>query len=308
MSKVGERGEATWLRRLEERESTRAVALLAGCVGVTLATALLDVASGIDVRVFPLYFIPIAIAAFKVSTRSGLFVAFLCSGLWLLAMVAGRPVWTMPVFVLNALTQTLSFFLIALLVGSLSTRFEAERRLGRQDSLTGLHNARSFLEVSEMLFATSRRTEKPITLAYVDLDNFKAVNDDQGHARGDLALIETARALRRSSRRSDLMARLGGDEFALLLPDTDEAGAQLALERLAQELRTVMRANQWPVTASIGAVTFTTPPAVVEDAVKAADRVMYRVKESGKDGVLVQAFDAVQSSRALPVSLPRSPV
>lgn len=104
------------------------------------------------------------------------------------------------------------------------------------------------------------------------------------------------------------MARLGGDEFALLLPDTDEAGAQLALERLAQELRTVMRANQWPVTASIGAVTFTTPPAVVEDAVKAADRVMYRVKESGKDGVLVQAFDAVQSSRALPVSLPRSPV
>jgi diguanylate cyclase (GGDEF)-like protein len=124
-----------------------------------------------------------------------------------------------------------------------------------------------------------------MTLAYIDLDGFKKVNDQLGHNVGDEVLRIAAKTLRAGVRRPDTVARLGGDEFALLLPQTDVAGAQTFLPRLREELLAAMRRNGWPVTFSIGALTCPTAPASLAEVVSEADELMYDVKRAGKNAI-----------------------
>ncbi len=127
------------------------------------------------------------------------------------------------------------------------------------------------------------RYQHPFTLAYIDLDNFKLVNDRFGHATGDRALSTVAGFIREHSRRTDALARLGGDEFALLLPETDEDVARAAIAKLRKGLTQEMQRHGWPVTFSIGVVTCRACPGSADELIAAADRLMYSVKNGGKD-------------------------
>lgn len=109
--------------------------------------------------------------------------------------------------------------------------------LAWRDSLTGLWNRRAFERIGGLQLAQARRYRFPVSLILLDLDDFKAVNDQRGHAAGDRLLQAVASALQQNSRDSDLVARWGGDEFALLLPQTGAGGARAAAERL--------RAHAW---------------------------------------------------------------
>lgn len=122
-------------------------------------------------------------------------------------------------------------------------------------------------------------------MAYLDLDHFKSVNDRHGHAAGDEALRIASRALSGALRATDLAARLGGDEFVILIPGAAADGARLVLERVRAALREAMRARDWPVTASIGAVVFRSPPASVEEMLATVDAAMYRLEAAGRDRV-----------------------
>jgi diguanylate cyclase (GGDEF)-like protein len=111
----------------------------------------------------------------------------------------------------------------------------AVRRLEAQadtDALTGLLNRRGLQERGEIALDLARRSGKPVTAAIFDLDGFKAINDQRGHAAGDAVLVDLAQRWTPLLRRSDLLARQGGDEFVLLLPGTDRPGAQLVIDRL----------------------------------------------------------------------------
>ena len=130
----------------------------------------------------------------------------------------------------------------------------------------------------------SRRSNYTFTLAYIDLDNFKAVNDPHGHGVGDDLLRVVGQTLKTSSRESDTVARLGGDEFAILLPETDLGGAKLFLENLRARPKKGMRANRWPVTFSIGSITFSRSVSV-EEMIRRADELMYEVKQGNKDAI-----------------------
>jgi diguanylate cyclase (GGDEF)-like protein len=121
------------------------------------------------------------------------------------------------------------------------------------------------------------------TLAYVDLDGFKGINDRMGHATGDKVLIAVARSMQRSIRDTDLVARIGGDEFALILPNTSKDAACKVLEKLIKTVTRSMRQSHWPITFSVGAVTFLKPPESVDQMIQRADAIMYSVKQSGKD-------------------------
>ena len=123
----------------------------------------------------------------------------------------------------------------------------------------------------------------------LDLDNFKAINDERGHLEGDRALTMVAEVLTSQFRASDLVARLGGDEFGVLLPDTGGEAARASLERVRDLVAAEMRRNQWEVTVSAGAVSYVTAPVNLGEAIKEADDLMYRAKEHGKDQVLVEA-------------------
>ena len=162
-----------------------------------------------------------------------------------------------------------------------------EHELARIDPLTTVPNRRAFYEALDKELARSLRYRRPFTIAYVDLDNFKKVNDSLGHAVGDELLVEVAAGLRSNLRVSDYVGRLGGDEFALLLPETDATAAKLVLCKLRLRLLEEMKAHCWQVTFSIGAATFLDPPNSLDAIIRMADETMYAVKAHGKDNVSV---------------------
>jgi diguanylate cyclase (GGDEF)-like protein len=134
-----------------------------------------------------------------------------------------------------------------------------ETNFARKDPLTGLTNGRFFRRLLRGELERSRRYAHVLSLAYIDLDNFKSVNDRMGHAAGDALLKEVGELLRTSSRSTDTAARLAGDEFALLMPETGQDVAIVAVERLRDRLQDHMRTGGWDVTSSIGLVTYSDP-------------------------------------------------
>jgi diguanylate cyclase (GGDEF)-like protein len=280
-------------------------AILGISIGGIFLVATLDHLTGVHVRIFPIYYLPIAVGAYYLSWKMGLFLAVLSAIGWLVSNWLADPnTFPLSTWIVNLSSMLMSFVTISLLIGKLREGFDRERDLSRQDPLTALPNSRAFHEYAELLFAGARRSGHPFTIAYVDLDNFKTVNDERGHREGDLVLKDTARTLQRFLRSSDVVARIGGDEFVAFLSDTDAQDARTLLERVSTTFTEEMTSKGWPVTASIGAVSFSLAPATLEEAIHAADGVMYEAKESGKNRVHLKTGGAngkseqIQSPRA----------
>jgi diguanylate cyclase (GGDEF)-like protein len=160
-----------------------------------------------------------------------------------------------------------------------------ETSQARRDPLTGVANTRAFMERSEIELARCRRNRCPITVSFVDIDNFKTINDTRGHVAGDRLLQLVAGNLKKNIRENDIVARMGGDEFMMLLPDTGEEAARRVIERVFSRLGAELKAEGFPVTFSAGVVTFSKTPENFEALVGRADNLMYDVKNSGKNGV-----------------------
>jgi diguanylate cyclase (GGDEF)-like protein len=169
----------------------------------------------------------------------------------------------------------------------LKNALQREQEISRTDTLTKLPNRRAFYETLEAERVRSLRYHHPLTVAYVDLDNFKKVNDSLGHAEGDEVLISVAATLRTNLRASDFVARIGGDEFAIALPQTDARCSETVLKKLQVSLLEAMASRNSGVTFSIGAVNFMEPRDSLDTLVQIADGIMYGVKTRGKNGVSV---------------------
>jgi len=154
------------------------------------------------------------------------------------------------------------------------------------DGLTRAYNRRVGEEIVAQQFLTSLRTEGPLALAFVDLDNFKSINDHYGHEEGDNTLRNASTALRKVLRRGDVLVRWGGEEFLALMPNTDEEGARIALARL-REAGLGLRPDGNPVTASIGvAERLADQAGQWSELVEKADQRMYMAKQTGKNKVI----------------------
>lgn len=156
------------------------------------------------------------------------------------------------------------------------------------DFLTGLGNRRYFDEVAPKAFNQAKRSGQPLTLAMIDVDHFKKVNDRYGHTAGDLALKSVADVLSESIRESDILARYGGEEFILVLHGTDGEAALNFLEKLRQKIlqrKTVYGNITFGVTVSIGMSTDHNKS--FERMIDDADRALYRAKESGRNQIIV---------------------
>ena len=162
-------------------------------------------------------------------------------------------------------------------------------RLAVQDQLTNVLNARAFADRLGQELDRNRRYPRPLSLMYMDLDNFKVINDTHGHQTGDAVLRLVADAMRSSVRQTDVVGRLGGDEFAVLMPETDAQLADAAAKRLVAGLRTVFKGTP-NVTASIGVVSCTATEASIDDLLRRADQAMYDAKKLGKDRVVQVAL------------------
>jgi diguanylate cyclase (GGDEF)-like protein len=177
------------------------------------------------------------------------------------------------------------FVVTALILSRLKAAYQAEQELSRVDFLTGVANGRAFRQVADMEKHRVRRYKHPLTLAYLDIDNFKVVNDRFGHQTGDVLLVWVARSIKRNLRATDFVARAGGDEFAILLPETGAEAGQFVLYKLQRVLIDLVKQNAWPVTFSIGAATFIAEPESLEQMIQSADDLMYTAKRNGKNRI-----------------------
>lgn len=154
------------------------------------------------------------------------------------------------------------------------------------DALTNLANRRAFESIANHEIARQRRYGGIFSLAVLDLDGFKGINDSKGHRTGDEALRLFAKAIRNDTREADSVARIGGDEFIVLMPNTTAEDAV----SLCDHLRTVVAARMaeagFAVTVSIGTATLLQPPESLESAIACADAAMYDAKKNGKNCVV----------------------
>lgn len=163
--------------------------------------------------------------------------------------------------------------------------------LAHTDSLTGLPNRRDFMNRLQADAARCDRYRRSLSLALIDADHFKRINDEHGHAVGDEVLRELAARCAEQVRDSDLLARLGGEEFALLMPETDAEGARATCERIQQGLaeRPIMVSTGAAIhlTLSIGVVSASGSTCEPDQLMRMADDAMYAAKEAGRDRVVV---------------------
>lgn len=157
--------------------------------------------------------------------------------------------------------------------------------LSRTDFLTSALNRRAFDEILQAEFSKIRRYNRPFSVAYIDLDNFKNINDTMGHSAGDNVLKKLVDIIRNSLRDFDSIARLGGDEIAILLSETDLEGAVITMERIKTAVLQEMHQKGWPVTLSIGVITCHDVPQSADELLAQADGLMYEVKKNGKNAI-----------------------
>jgi diguanylate cyclase (GGDEF)-like protein len=157
-----------------------------------------------------------------------------------------------------------------------------------KDEVTGLYNRRFFSIRLEEEVSRYRRFNHPVSVVLLDLDGFKAVNDDLGHAAGDETLRGMAEILLRHSRGINVICRYGGDEFAILLVETSKAGARLYADRIRYVLSSSQFAHRRRVTASFGIASLPEDVApTADDLIRAADEALYAAKRAGKNRVSV---------------------
>ncbi|MGH1461946.1 MAG: GGDEF domain-containing protein [Neptuniibacter sp.] len=185
-----------------------------------------------------------------------------------------------------------TWYLIGLLL-KLNELEQKQRDLATYDDLTGTMNRRAFFENFHTLKKIAERQRSHLTLAYIDIDDFKAINDKYGHVAGDAVLQSFATTLKESARGSDIIARIGGEEFAMLLPDTDIQGAYSILERIRAQISAralTIDEHSINLSISIGLTHYQKETElVVEQLIKQADQALYQAKSEGKNCIVQYA-------------------
>jgi diguanylate cyclase (GGDEF)-like protein len=228
------------------------------------------------------YLIPVVAAAWWGGFAHGILISIAGAIAWQVVDSSEFSTGFPTVMGWNGVVRFGTLVLVSSLVSRLRAGMLRERRLARTDLLTGAANGRTFYEAAAAEADRARRALRSLTLAYLDLDDFKKLNDQCGHAVGDAALLTVVQTIQPHLRRSDLLARLGGDEFALLLPEASLQGVEAFLGRLQGILAMEMMRRNWSVGVSVGAVTFPKPPADIDLMVRQADAMMYKAKRKGK--------------------------
>lgn len=252
---------------------------------MVVVIGLIDYLIIVDLSLSICYLIPIVIVTRYINKQAGIILSVLSTIIWYVAEGAAKAE-LYPVFLVwNTMVRLTVFLIVVYLLSALKDSYERVQKVARIDGLTSICNRRYFLEILQHESMCAIRYQRCLTLVYFDVDNFKAINDELGHAQGDKLLRLIAQTVQTNIRQTDIIARLGGDEFALLLPETNYQAAQFVLKRVRQKLLTAVAKHSFNVGFSIGAITFTDLPDSIDDMLEEVDKSMYQVKNNGKNAL-----------------------
>jgi diguanylate cyclase (GGDEF)-like protein len=256
------------------------------CLSMEILVSWLDYSSNPLLSFTPLYLAPIALSAWTLEKKWSYLVSFaawLASVSIYIDMFANNDVF---LIIWEMCADAAVFFPGAFLIGTIKKMFDMLFEKAHTDYLTQTNNRGFFYEVSITELSNSYRYKRPLSLAFIDIDNFKEVNDTQGHKAGDKLLVTVSTALKTGLRKGDLLGRLGGDEFAVLLNETDQKQAQVVVERMREDLLNAIKHFKSNVSFSIGVVTYEANKHVkFDDLVAEADKAMYSIKQTTKDAI-----------------------
>jgi diguanylate cyclase (GGDEF)-like protein len=263
-----------------------APALPVSCVVLTGMFGLADYLTGFEFSFSLFYLLPVMIAAWFAGRRFSIFIATLCAISWYVAEATSGQTYSNPAFpVWNAIARLGIFMIAAIMLSELKRYIARVEELSQVDPLTGSYNRNFLYSTLAMEIEKSRRNNLTIALMYIDIDNFKSINDTWGHKRGDQVLRGTVEAIKGSIRTVDVVSRIGGDEFVVMLsnPSADEVAKiaeriKDAFGRIAAEIRLD------DVSLSMGVVTCMKCRLGVDELIERADSLMYEVKKAGKNG------------------------
>jgi diguanylate cyclase (GGDEF)-like protein len=264
----------------------RITAITLFCVAVI---GIIDCLIGPGISLGILYLAPTGLATWYIGGKAGMAVAFLSAITGRATDLIAGVITIHPWLTAWNLFVHLGFMIIVVsLLIQQKSFLRIEQQLARTDSLTGIFNRGEFIDRLQYVFNIAKREHWSVTLAYIDVDDFKRINDEKGHAEGDKVLRLVATQFAASARHTDIVARVGGDEFAVALPNADRTAAEIFIQQLLSALSAAL--SEATVTCSTGCLTFLPPPPNAERALKETDLLMYQVKKHGKSNVTYAEF------------------
>jgi len=235
------------------------------------------------------YLFPIIISTWYVGRGVGIAMSIICVATWLTADVSLLHKFSnTAVPFINETFRLIVFLFVTCLVWELKRALGINTALARTDPLTGIANRRAFFEFADIELKKAQRFKNPVSIIYMDIDNFKNINDRFGHHVGDRLLRIVADTIKKNIRSIDMAARFGGDELGVLLPETDDTGIRILANKLREKLLARMRHHGWSTTFSIGAATFQNSGISVYEMLNIADKLMYFAKRNGKNKIVFQ--------------------
>jgi diguanylate cyclase (GGDEF)-like protein len=281
--------------RLVFLNGLRGTLTVVGGLLLVVIIALFDYGTGPYLSFGIFYLIPVAICAWWSGFAPGIIIALGGAIAWHIVDSIENPLIPAVAGIWNGIVRFGTLVLTSSLISRLHTAVLREHLLATTDPLTGAANGRTFYAKAQLECDRTRRACRHLSIAYFDIDDFKLLNDRFGHTTGDAALKHVVKTIHLHLRSSDLLARLGGDEFALLMPETESEGAIALLNRVQTVLAQEMARNGWPITLSVGAITFASVSKDVDLMIQQVDALMYRAKKNGKGRVEHKRLEAAPS-------------
>jgi diguanylate cyclase (GGDEF)-like protein len=248
---------------------------------------LLDTVIGSNLTIFPLYLVPVFLGTWFIGKWAGVTMSVLSALSWSLADFGFEH---SIILYWNVFSEAALFLVITYLLSLLKGYREREQGMARTDVLTGAVNKKSFKELADTEITRMNRFHRPFTTAYMDVDNFKAINDALGHEAGDALLRLIVKTIQDNTRATDIVARMGEDEFMFLFPETGYEMSQTTVDKIKRRLNAMAQENKYSVTFSFGMVTYQEPPPSVDSMLKLADDVLSKGKAKGKDTIHHEVF------------------
>jgi len=275
----------TYFVLIQQRERWPVCALI-----LLLLVGAADYVTDYRLNLVTLYLPPLLVIIWFTGPLFGLFLSLVATASWAYIDFAGHYGGNSALAYWDWGVLQAGFTLLVIGIWKLRQALDYAHFQSRRDALTELVNKAGFYQVVSAEMEVCRRYKRPLSIAYIDCDNFKAVNDRFGHHVGDQLLRMVAHIMTRKLRASDLAGRLGGDEFAVMLPETSPEACHMVVAMLQHRLLQEMQQHDWPVTFSIGIATFVHIPQTIDDMIQQADKLMYMVKRAGKGAIRQEIF------------------